>query len=59
MYDLFIDLVGELPFVNDDLTFVFACIFYLFLLTEFCRLFSIVIDYIFKRKNWYDYFTSY
>lgn len=51
MYELFLDLVGDIPYFNDDLMVVLSALFFLFLLTEICRVFGIVIDYIFKRKS--------
>lgn len=52
MYELFSDFFGDLPFnSNPDLMVVLSALFALFLLTEFCRFLSIMIDYVFKRKS--------
>lgn len=51
MIDLFLNLVGDVSNYSPDLVFSFAAVFFLFLITEFCRFLELTIDFVFRRKK--------
>lgn len=51
MLELFYNLAGDLSGINADLVFVFASLFFLFIVTEFCRFLELSIDFTFRRKK--------
>ena len=51
MLTLFEALVGDISGINPDLVFVFAALFYLFVITEIIRFLELGLDFIFRRKK--------
>lgn len=51
MLELFENLVGDVSSMNPDLVVVLAAVFFLFVLSEFCRFLELMIDFIFRRKK--------
>lgn len=51
LMDLFYTLVGDISGCDPDLIFILACVFGLFVVTEFCRFIELTIDFVFRRKK--------
>lgn len=48
---MFKNLAGDLTGVSEDLVLVLAAVFLLFIVTEICRFFELMIDFVFRRKK--------
>lgn len=51
LIELFQGLLGDISGYDPDLIFILACVFGLFVITEFCRFIELTIDFVFRRKK--------
>ena len=51
LIELFYSLIGDASGYDPDLILVLACVFGLFVITEFCRFVELTLDFIFRRKK--------
>lgn len=51
MLEMFYNLAGDLTGMNPDLILVLASLFFLFIVSEFCRFLELAIDFTFRRKK--------
>lgn len=51
LIELFQSITGNVTAYDPDLVFVLACVFGLFVITEFCRFIELTIDFVFRRKK--------